>query len=196
MRDVSWETYEHLLKDLENKSSPRLAFDQGVLEIMSPHLEHESTNRALAALIEITLEELECEFENGGSTTFKRETAMRGFEPDSCFYIQNVERIRGKTKIDLEVDPPPDLIIEIDITSDSLDKFELYKALGVPEVWRYKNSLEMWILDRGHYARRHSSRAIPILTARFVSELLRARKTMKRLAWLRHLRGRIREIVR
>src|SRR5947209_10864271 len=133
LRNISWETYERLLKDLENSSSPRLAYVEGVLEIMSPHLEHEGANNALATIVEITLEELDLDFENAGSTTFMREDLERGFEPDSCFYIQNVDRIRGKKKIDMHMDPAPDLLIEIDLTHDSLSKFALYAALKVPE---------------------------------------------------------------
>ena len=196
IRNVSWETYERLLKDLENKSSPRLAFDHGVLEIMSPHLEHEATNRTLATIVEIALEELDCDFENVGSTTFKRDALKRGFEPDSCFYIQNVERIRNKIRIDMEVDPPPDLLIEIDLTNDSLDKFPLYAALGVPEVWRYEDTLEIWTLNRNRYARYQTSTAVPILNPKLVSELLKSKRSLKRPAWLRQTRERIRALIR
>jgi hypothetical protein len=94
-------TYETLLRDLENRSSPRIAFDQGVLEIMRPHLEHERANKALATIVESALQELHLEFENAGSTTFKKEGLQRGFEPDLCFYIANVERIRNKHRIDV-----------------------------------------------------------------------------------------------
>src|SRR5437762_13391701 len=87
LNNVSWQTYKRLLKDLETSSSPRLAYDQGVLEIISPHLEHERANRSIAVIIEIALEEMDVDFENAGSTTFKREALKRGFEPDSCFYI-------------------------------------------------------------------------------------------------------------
>jgi Uma2 family endonuclease len=195
LQNVSWDTYERLLKDLENSSSPRLAFDQGVLEIMSPHLEHERTNQTLATIVEIVLDELGVDFENAGSTTFKRETLKRGFEPDSCFYIQNVDRIQNKKKIDMEIDPPPDLLIEVDLTSDSLDKFPLYAALGVPEVWRYKDSLEIWLLKEGRYARHQSSAAVPILNEKLVSDLVGAKRNLKRPAWLRNTRKRIRALL-
>jgi Uma2 family endonuclease len=191
VRNVSWDTYERLLKDLENISSPRLAFDRGVLEIMSPHLEHESANRSLASIVEIALEELDLDFENAGSTTFKREAAKRGFEPDSCFYIQNVDRIRHKKKLDMEIDPPADLLIEVDLTRDSLDKSPLYAALRVPEVWRYEGTLEIWMLRKNQYVRRQSSKAVPILNTSLVSELVEARRHLKRPAWLLETRRRI-----
>src|SRR5947209_11200471 len=135
--DVSWATYEHLLADHLDCSSPHFTYDRGTLEIMSPSLDHEETNRSIATLIEVLAEEWEIDLRNLGSTTFKRKDLKCGFEPDSCFYIQNVESVRGKRKIDLVTDPPPDLVIEIDITSGSIHKLPIYAALGIPEVWRY-----------------------------------------------------------
>ena len=196
IRNVNWKTYQRLLKDLEYCSSPRLAFDQGVLEVMSPHLEHEEANRTLAAIIEIALEELNINFRNAGSTTFKREDLDRGFEPDSSFYIQHVERIRKKKRIDLETDPPPDLIIEVDLTRDSLNKFRLYAALRVPEVWRYEDALEIWALDQTRYRRRQTSLALPILNPQLVTDLLHSSLTLERPAWFRETRKRIRALIK
>ena len=196
LRDVSWETYERLLEDLKSRSSPRLAYDQGVLEIMSPHLEHDRTNRILATIVEIVLEELEVDFEAVGSTTFKRGALKRGFEPDSAFYIRSAERVRDKKKLDMEVDPPPELAIEIDLTNDSLDKFPLYAALGVPEVWRYEDTLEIWILDQGRYVQRHASVAIPVLNDKLITDLMESSLSMKRPAWSRQTRKRIRALIK
>ena len=196
LRNVSWETYERLLEDLKNRSSPRLAYDQGVLEIMSPHFEHESAKLILAAIVEIALEELDLDFQPAGSTTFKREALKRGFEPDSSFYIRNAGRVRGKKKLDMEIDPPPDLLIEIDVTNDSLDKFPLYAALGVPEVWRYEDALEIWILDQGRYVQRHASVAIPILNDKLITGLMESSLSMKRPAWSRQTRKRIRALIK
>src|SRR6266700_436280 len=137
LRRVSWETYERLLAEHEQCSSPRFTYDRGVLEIMSPSIRHERLNRSLATMCEVIAEELHIELDNAGSTTFKREDLTRGFEPDSCFYVQNVERVRDRDQIDLTVGPPPDLVIEIDISSSSLDRFPIFANIGVPEVWRY-----------------------------------------------------------
>ena len=128
---VSWDTYERLLTDLENQSAPRLTYDRGLLEITKPSGEHERYNRAVALLVEVLAEELNIDVDNLGSTTFRREDIERGFEPDSCFYIQNADKVRGKARIDLTTDPSPDLVIEIDITSGSLDKFPIYAQVGV-----------------------------------------------------------------
>lgn len=193
--NVSWETYESLLKDLENQSSPRLAYDQGVLEIMSPHFEHDRAKEILADIVKMALEEMDVDFEGAGSTTFKREVLKRGFEPDSSFFIRNAERVRGKKRLDMEIDPPPDLLIEIDVTNDSMNKFPLYAALGVAEVWRYEDTIEIWSLDRGRYVRHNESAAIPILNEKVISEFMESSLTMKRPAWSRQTRKRIRELI-
>src|SRR6266566_7352943 len=126
VHSVSWTTYEHLLADLSNQSSTRLTYDRGMLEIMCPLPEHEEWNRTIALLVEVLAEEMRIDVRNFGSTTFRRADLARGFEPDSCFYIQHEADISGKSTIDLTVDPPPDLVIEVDVTSGSLDKFPIY----------------------------------------------------------------------
>src|SRR2546422_6880174 len=152
LRRVSWETYERLLAEHEQCSSPRFTYDRGVLEIMSPSIRHERLNRSLATMCEVIAEELHIELDNAGSTTFKREDLTRGFEPDSCFYVQNVERVRDRDQIDLTVDPPPDLVIEIDISSSSLDRFPIFANIGVPEGWRYDGTrLTIFTLRAGTY---------------------------------------------
>lgn len=195
IRNVSWATYESLLKDLDNSSGPRLAFDRGVLEIMSPHFVHEDVNRTLAAIVEMVLEESGTDFRNSGSTTFKKQDQERGFEPDSSFYIQNVDRVRGKKHLDMDLDPPPDLLIEVDLTHNSLNKFPLYAALSVPEVWRFEDSLEIWIFERDKYIRSEASHAIPILNEKLVSNLVESSLAEKRPAWLRHTRQQVQALL-
>ena len=113
--DVSWETYERLVSDMSDRSSPRLTYDRGRLEIMSPTEEHEELNRSLAAVVEAVAEELEIDIRSLGSTTFRRQDLERGFEADSCFYVQSLSKLESTRKVDLELDPPPDLVIEIDV---------------------------------------------------------------------------------
>jgi len=121
---------------------------------------------------------------------------LNGFEPDSSFYIQSIERIRKKKRIDLEVDPPPDLIIEVDLTRDSLNKFSIYAALRVPEMWRYEDALEIWVLDQDRYTRRQASVALPVLTEQIVTELLRSSLRLERPAWFRQARKQIRALIK
>jgi len=194
VRSVSWTTYEHLLADLSNQSSTRLTYDRGVLEIMCPLPEHEERNRTIALLVEVLAEEMRIDVRNFGSTTFRRADLARGFEPDSCFYIQHEADISGKSTIDLAVDPPPDLVIEVDITSGSLDKFPIYAQVGVPEVWRYDGQrLRISILTAERYVESETSLALPLLTAPWLSETLAQSKTMKRTALLRSFRIWVRQ---
>lgn len=195
LENVSWETYERLLKDLGDSSAPRLTFDRGVLEIMSPLSEHEKYNRSLSFMVEIFAEEFNIEIGNLGSTTFKREDLDRGFEPDSCFYIQNEARIRDKQRIDATVDPPPDLVIEIDLTRDSINKFPIFAKLGVPEIWRYRRGkLAIFTLKDGDYQEQDASAALPLLAAADLTKLLESSTKLKRTAWLRHLRTHFRKL--
>lgn len=189
LHDVSWETYERLLAEFTDQSAPRLSFNQGTLEIMSPRPEHEKYNRRLALLIEVLAEELAINVEDFGSTTFRRRDLARGFEPHSCFYIQHEAQVSGKTSLDLTVDPPPDLVIEIDITSSSLDKLPIYAALGVPEVWRYDGqALTFYRLKGEQYMLSDSSLAFPGLTSRSVTEIFEATKNLRRRASMNCLR--------
>ncbi len=165
LSNVSWETYEKLLEDLANRSVPRLTYDRGVLEIMSPTNEHEELNRALNLVVEIVAAELEIRLRILGSSIFKRMDLKRGFEPDSCFYVANAQRIRGKKKLDLSVDPPPDLVIEIDLTTSSIPKMPIFAHFRVPEVWQYDgSSLRMFKLQRDKYTKIERSLAFPLLT--------------------------------
>jgi len=195
IRNVSWETYERLTEDLKNQSSPRLAYDRGVLEIMSPHFEHEGAKEILAYIVAIALESMEIDFVSAGSTTYKRELLKRGFEPDASFFIKTAKQVRDKKKLDMEVDPPPEVIIEIDVTSDSMDKFSLYAALKVAEVWRYSDAIEIWLLHEGGYVRNSNSLAIPVLNEELLSELMESSLQVERPVWARQTRERIRQLL-
>jgi Uma2 family endonuclease len=190
LRHVSWETYERLLAEHEQCSSPRFTYDHGVLEIMSPSIKHERLNRSIATLCEVIAEEWHMELDNAGSTTFKREDLARGFEPDSCFYVQNVERVRARDQIDLTVDPPPDLVIEIDISSSSLDRFPIFANLGLPEVWRYDGTcLTIFTLRTGTYQAVAASAVFPGVTSQLIFQFIEESTTIPHTAWLRRVRA-------
>ena len=190
LRHVSWETYERLLAEHEQCSSPRFTYDHGVLEIMSPSIKHERLNRSIATLCEVIAEEWHMELDNAGSTTFKREDLARGFEPDSCFYVQNVERVRARDQIDLTVDPPPDLVIEIDISSSSLDRFPIFANLGLPEGWRYDGTcLTIFTLRTGTYQAVAASAVFPGVTSQLIFQFIEESTTIPHTAWLRRVRA-------
>jgi Uma2 family endonuclease len=192
--NVSWETYERLLLDHLDASSPRFTYDEGTLEIMSPSQEHEELKQVMTAVADVILEEWELEFRNLGSTTFRRRDLKKGTEPDSCFYIQNVERIRGRRELELGVDPPPDLVIEIEITSPVVNKLPIYARLGVPEIWRYDGRRASILRLRGDgYEPSEQSGVLPPLTQSVLSDLIERSKTLTTLVWRRMVRNWARE---
>jgi Uma2 family endonuclease len=191
---ISWETYERLLAEHKESSGVHFTYDRGRLEIMVLSVQHEKPNRMLSLLVEVFAEELGIDIEGLGSTTFKRKDLDRGFEPDSCFYIQHAERIRGKEEIDLLVDPPPDLVIEVDITSPSLNKFPLFAALGIPEVWRYDGArVSILNLTGATYIERTNSLALPKVTSEALTRFIHEGAQLKRPVWLRRVREWIRQ---
>jgi Uma2 family endonuclease len=191
---VSWETYERLLADYADSSSPRFTYDRGTLEIMSPSIEHEELKEIAAAVADMIAEEWQVEFKRLGSTTFRRSDLERGLEPDSCFYIQNVERIRGKGEIDLLVDPPPDLVIEVEVTSPLLDKLQIYARFGVPEIWRYEGDrFSILRLAGEQYKNSPQSCVLPPLSQSVLADFIEQSKTLTTLAWRRMVRNWARE---
>ncbi len=159
--DISWSEFESILEDLGERRRSRIAYYQGVLEIRMPLPEHERPKIIIGDLVKILLDELGMESESLGSTTFKRQRMQAGIEPDDCFYIQNYRAMIGKKRLDLEVDPVPDLVIEIDVTS--LTKVSAYEALGVAEIWRWKdNKLEINLLQNGKYISSDTSQIFPL----------------------------------
>lgn len=160
---VSWEQYEQLLRDLGDRPI-RVTYDEGKLEIMAPLLNHERWKKYFARLIEVMCEELDIDVELAGSTTFKRKELAKGLEPDECYYVQHADAMRGKSELDLAVDPPPDLVIEVDITSKSVPKEPIYAALGVAELWRFDGSrLTVLLLRNRKYRPVPASLAFPFL---------------------------------
>jgi len=150
LQDVTWQEFETILDELGEHRGSRLAYDNGLLEIMMPLPEHEDDKEIIGDLVKALLEELDIEFRSLGSTTFKKPTTAQGLEPDQCFYIQNEPAIRGKKRIDLSVAPPPDLAIEIDVTSRTHPS--IYEALNVPELWRFdQGTLKINVLEFGKY---------------------------------------------
>ena len=170
---VSWDIYLQLLEDLCDDRSVRLTFNRGVLEIMSPKRLHEQITRLVDMVVTLLAFELGMNLDNCGAMTLRIESAQRGGEPDSCFYIANEAAVRGVDEINLQVHPPPDIVLEVDITSPSLDKFGLYLAARVPEVWRYDGAhISFHALSEGRYEISSYSLGFPHLTAAMLERYL------------------------
>ncbi len=134
---VTWGEYGRLLEELADRPGVRVTFDQGRLQAVSPLRAHEHYAQVMADVALIAAETLDLPFEQLGSTTLRQLERQQGVEPDRCFYIANAGRIAGKTTLNLETDPPPDIVVEIDMSSDSQAKLPIYASLGVPGIWLY-----------------------------------------------------------
>lgn len=202
LRNVGWETYRMLVEEDPDRSGPRIFYDRGMLEIVSPSFEHEQIARLIASLVEELTVELEIDVVGAGSTTLKQADLSRGFEPDASFYFSaNTARVRGKRRISLDAgDPPPDLVVEVDITSPSASKLPIYAHLGVAEVWRH-NGDRLTILglrqsEEGYYAEIPESAflAPARVSGESLTRLVEEGLTSGRPAWTRRVRDWAREL--
>ena len=189
LSDVDWSTYERLLDDLEGRHL-RFNFNRGQLEIMTVSPEHERIKKLLARLLETLTEVLNIPILGLGNTTFRREDAGRGLEPDDCWYISHEARMRERDSIDLFIDPPPDLVIEIEISRSALDRMEIYSALAVPEVWRCDgHSLTIAILVDGGYIESDHSPTFPNIPLAGIVEHLNMRNQTDETSIIRAFRA-------
>jgi len=160
LHGIGWQQFEALLEENGEHRATRYAYRNGELEIMSPLAAHEDYKTIIRNIVEILLEEMGLEFRGLGSVTLKNDRAAQAVEPDECFYVQHEAQIRGKERLDLSTDPPPDLALEIDLTSRT--HFRHYAGLGIPELWRYDGrELEILLLDNDAYRVSADSRLFP-----------------------------------
>jgi Uma2 family endonuclease len=194
LNNVSWETFEALLKDTGEARNSRFAYDCGTLEIMTPLFEHENPKIHFDRLIFVLAEELKIRIRSAGSTTLKRQPERKGIEPDNCYYIQNEPAIRGKQELDLRKDPPPDLAVEIDITSSSVNKLNIYAALNVPELWRYDGEiLKFYQLVESQYNEINFSIAFPLISVSDINRFIQKSKIMDEVDLVISFRAWVRE---
>jgi Uma2 family endonuclease len=189
LTDVSWEEYQRLLTDLGDSYAVRVSYDKGRLEIVSPSLKHEKYKDVISALARLLADETGLTLESCGSATFQEEQLDKAAEPDTCFYVENAARIIGKDRIDLSVDPPPDIVVEIDVSHESKRKLSFYAALGVPEVWRYDGRrVRIYHLTGNQYFETPASAAFQVLTSDALTSFVEQSKTAGQSATLRSFR--------
>lgn len=153
LSDISWMTYENLLREVGDRPV-HLTYDGGLLEIEMPSLKHERLKTFIAQLIETFVVEKGLDYLPAGSATWRSHARYKGIEPDESYYIGNVSHIEEIDQIDLDRDPPPDLAVEVDLTSSSIDKQAIYAALGIAELWRVTEQEVRFLLlgSDGNYA--------------------------------------------
>ncbi|MEA5535805.1 Uma2 family endonuclease [Crocosphaera sp. XPORK-15E] len=193
LKELDWQTFEEILSELGESRASRLSYSNGFLEIMVPLPEHEKDKEIIGDIIKILLDAQNINFEPLGSTTFKNELMNQAVEPDACFYIKNYQAVIGKNKLNLEIDPPPDLVIEIDITSRT--HLDNYRLLGVPELWRYTQSgLQINLLQEGEYIESLTSPNFPnIPIVELINQYVRQSQQLGRSEAIRNFKNWLRE---
>ena len=166
LENISWTDFEEIIAELGEHRATRIAYSEGILEIMAPLPEHETNKVFIGDFVKILVEEMNIEWISLGSTTFKQQLMAAGIEPDDCFYIENCRRMVGCQRLDITIAPPPDLVIEVDVTSKT--QISAYQALKVPEVWCYDQGLNISVLRDGLYVDAQFSLIFPGLPLREV----------------------------
>ncbi|MEL6778916.1 MAG: Uma2 family endonuclease [Cyanobacteria bacterium J06597_16] len=193
LRTVTWQQYKKVLRELGTHRAARLAYNDGKLEIMVPSTRNEDDKEIISDLIKVLMEERQIEFRALGSTTFERRADLAAIEPDQCFYIQHEQMIRGKNRIDLKVDPPPDLVLAID--KGSRNHVEIYETLKIPEIWRFEQArLSMHQLYMGKYVAIEESPLFPNLPIKdLLPYCLEQSRTLGRNVVIRDFRQWVRD---
>lgn len=187
--DVSWATYSLFLKQA-GEGAMRLTYDNGILEITVNGEDHEKFKKLIARLVEFLAIERDIPLSGFGSVTMRRKELLKGVKPDECYFVQNDSKLRDGRKRNL----PPDLVIEIDITSATVPKQPIYAALGVLEVWRFdgRRLRSLHRTKSGKYVAHDRSLAFPFLemaeVERFVLMGIDSNQTAVMKAWKQWLR--------
>jgi Uma2 family endonuclease len=170
---VTWEEYEELLDQVGEASGVRISYNDGTLKVMSLSVEHEICVRFIEHLIGAITIKLRINIISTGSATMRKKKKKKGNEPDASFYVQTASEIGKRLDLDFEVDPPPDIAVEVDIHHDSMDKDSIYAALGVPEIWRYDGwTASIRRLQDNSYVETETSSALPMITSAILTEYL------------------------
>lgn len=194
MENISWQTFTTLLTEMEDNRGFRITYDSGTLEIMTPLMSHERDNRQIERLIFILAEELELNIISVGSMTCRRDDLQKGVEPDSSYYIQNEPLVRNKENIDLNEDPPPDLVLEVEYSASAVNRMQLYAALGVPEFWRYDGKvLRIYRLENGQYILCKNSQIFAPIVLSEIPRFLAENKKIGEIAMTKAFRNWVRQ---
>ena len=166
-RDVSWDFYKAMLREFDEQPS-RINYDRGTLEIMTLSVEHGSFKSVLGLMIALLAYTLKIKIKNAGSSTLKRMAKRKGLEADQCYWIAHEPQMRAKKRLDLRTDPPPDLVIEIDVMHSVVNREQIYAALGVPEMWVLRRvgdrpEIQAFALENGNWKAIEYSRSFPML---------------------------------
>lgn len=191
LKNVSWETFVALADEREG-SVPRMTYCEGVLEMMSPKRKHENLGRLIGRMVEAYSEIKGIEILSVASVTVKRSDLEKAFEADESYYVANIDKVLAKEELDFEVDPAPDLVIEVELTSSAIDKMELFAAMQVGEVWRHDGaSVQFYRLVNGQYELIPSSIELPGLDSARINRFLNQRLQVGETTLIRAFRSEV-----
>lgn len=194
LQNISWQTFKTMLAEMGGNRNSRLAYDNGIVEIMTPLMPHENSNRLIEVFVGVLCEELGLEIKRAGSLTMTRDDLERGAEPDSSYYIQNESLVRDKENIDLTSDPPPDLVLELEYSRSKIDKFRLYASMGVPEFWRYNGTvLRVYRLEKGEYKECSTSPTFTPVSVTEIPRFIQESRKVGEIACTRAFRAWVRQ---
>lgn len=191
LSNVSWETYGQFVEEtMDRIVNPLFYFENENLLIMVKSAEHEFTNDYIVSFINLVCEEWRVDFGSLGSTTFRRDDLEKGFEPDACFYFENEPKMRGVKRLDMNIHPAPDLIIEVDITSLSTFRQHIFAAFGVPEIWRFDGEkMQILKLENDKYVEISNSLVLPKVTTEKLTDFVGKSEALSRLEWIGEVRN-------
>lgn len=197
LENQTWSDYLDMERRTDDRPGLRLTYDRGRIEVMTLSYQHENLKEVLDRLLFALVDELDGDIASGGSTIFRKEILDRGLEPDVCYYLENAPLVRGKDKLDLDIDPPPDLAIEVEVSRSALDRIGIYAALGVPEVWRTDGESMTFLLlnDSGDYEEHSASGHFPAIRGDSLVPFLQERKELSEIALVREFRQWARDAI-
>ncbi len=172
--NTTWNDYETLVNEVGEASHLRISYDSGILGIKTLSTTHEYFSVLICGIVQIVSVSKRIKVLNYFSSTIKISKNLKGVEPDGCFYVQSVDKLPDKLRVDFSHDPMPDIILEVDIYHDSKVKFEIYAAFGGKEIWRYDGKkFEMYELQKSaDYKEIKKSKSLRILTAKVLTDFL------------------------
>ncbi len=196
LHNVSWSEYENVLQEFENKSAYRVYFNDGVLKIMSPRFDHEFPKEIALRMVTVYADEFDVDVDAYGSTTWRKKKKAKGAEADTSFYVKNAAKVRGVKDFDLNLEFPPEIVVEVDTTNESWDKFEIYAALGVSEIWRCDGtSFQIYNLVESKYEAVKESEVLPKISGELLTEFLQIGREIGQTAMSKEFRKRLREMI-
>ncbi len=183
-----------MLAEMGDERNSRIAYDNEIVEIITSLMPHENSNRLIEAFVGLLCEELGLEVKSTGSLILTRDDLEKGGEPDSSYYIQNESIVRDKENIDLETDPPPDLVLEVEYSRPKVDKLSLYAAMGIPEFWRYNGTvLRVYVISAGQYTEVETSLTFPVVLVKQISQFILQAKQDGQMSTIRAFRTWVRQ---